>query len=81
MPRVKLSDEEKQLAIQRNRTKTLERYYKLREERIARGEIIKRGRPRIYESDEARKVFYSKLYKEARMKYLSEQSQLISCNA
>ena len=78
MTRVKLSDEEKQLAIQRNRVKALERYYKRREERIAKGEVIKRGRPRIYESDEARKVFYSKLYKEARMKYLSGHSQLIS---
>ena len=101
MPRVKLTDEQKQLSIERNRVKTLERYYQRREERIAKGEVIKQGRPRKIMTEEEiqyriernrqlalarrqkireERIARGEIIKIGRPK-LSEQSQLISCNA
>ena len=84
MPKL-LTNEQREQSVLRRRELSKNysriRYQKLREERIARGEIIKRGRPRIFATDEERIRHHRELeklrYHEA-VNRLSEHSQLIS---
>ena len=56
MPRVRLTEEQKQLSKEKNRQNILARYYRLREVRIANGEVIKRWRPEKVITEERQRI-------------------------